>query len=141
MSLAPRRDIGIGGGVPTPRDQASVVRQLLRNLTQLEKQVEEKTTQLERHDAEWREKRCEEAHFDEKLRELNAQLAKEELEEARLKLEIVTLRNAYEAGGEWDKGSVSSSSSSSSSCSSSSSACCRFILFFFILFILFFCFF
>ena len=29
---------------------------------------------------------------------MNAQLAKEELEEAQLKLEIVTLRNAYEAG-------------------------------------------
>ena len=29
---------------------------------------------------------------------MNAQLAKEELAEAQLKLEIVTLRNAYEAG-------------------------------------------
>ena len=84
-------------------DQASVVRQLLKNLTQLEKQVEEKTTQLSRYDEELREKQCEEAHFDEKLRDLNAQLAKEELEEARLKLEIVTLRNAYEAGDGWDK--------------------------------------
>lgn len=104
MSLAPRRKIGgggRGGRAPFPQDEAVVVQQLLTQLERLERQVEEKQTSLTRQNQDWRETWCEEAHLHEQLRELNEQLAKEELEDARLNLEIVTLRNAYEAGVEW----------------------------------------
>lgn len=99
MSLGPRRSIGGGGGGPPPQqDEAFVVRQLLQNLTALETQVEGQKTSLAKLDGEWRETQRSGNDLDDQLRDANADLAREELEEARLKLEIVTLRNAYEAG-------------------------------------------
>eukprot|EP00740_Mantoniella_antarctica_P011420 CAMPEP_0181380496 /NCGR_PEP_ID=MMETSP1106-20121128/19581_1 /TAXON_ID=81844 /ORGANISM="Mantoniella antarctica, Strain SL-175" /LENGTH=517 /DNA_ID=CAMNT_0023499541 /DNA_START=92 /DNA_END=1645 /DNA_ORIENTATION=- len=95
MSLGPQRGVT---GEASNKDQAGfILRQLLANLTQLETQVAAKQGRLTACDTECRAARQEGAHLDHRRRQLDEQLAKEELEEACVRLEIVKLRNVYEA--------------------------------------------
>lgn len=106
MSLGPRRVVRgdgsnsfRGAGEPSqPRDEDFFVTQLLENLRRLEKEVETKENTLASFDEKWRRTQREEADLKDQLRELSEQLAEEELEGARSKLEIVQLRNKYEEG-------------------------------------------